>query len=562
MAKADAYWLANAVSPAGATWQNSTFHVGNLAYLGVTGATPNTATQTWAANNDYAVDGGADSDGPNDLAAGEVYLMLGQPDSIRARVASEVAAHNDTLWSYVDALNVAMPSYARLGVLDKSAADLSAMQAAFNYTENTLGLFNKATGLWWRDASFKGTNTYWSRGNGWAMMALAKVLQILPSTDPRYAGYLQVFDQMAAALVPLQLSDGFWGADLRNPTAYGYEESGTAFFTYAIAWGINAGILSPAVYEPVVSKAWTALSTLALQANGGVGYVQGATIGSSQPSDGQPVKVTDTAAYGVGGFLLAGSEMVHISTPPLSTELPPSNRTVPAISGDTTQAQTLTESHGSWSNKPNSYTYQWADCDPSGAACTPIDGAAGQTYTLAASDVGHTIRVVETASNAGGAGAPATSAATAAVAAVSAPASKPANSSPPVISGTTAVGHALSSSTGAWSGTPPLSYSYQWALCTSACSAIAGATGSSYTLTSGDRSARIAVIVTATNVTGRTQASSRQVGPVTAAGPSSRQVKAALSKVLMPSGNPPRSTRSSRLAGTRCRSQRLAQGRS
>jgi hypothetical protein len=94
MAKADAHWLANGVSLAGATWQNSTFHVGNLAYLDVSGATPNTATQTWAASNDYAVDGGADSDGPNDLGAGEVYLMSGRPDSIRARVASEVAAQN------------------------------------------------------------------------------------------------------------------------------------------------------------------------------------------------------------------------------------------------------------------------------------------------------------------------------------------------------------------------------------------------------------------------------------------------------------------------------------
>jgi unsaturated rhamnogalacturonyl hydrolase len=628
MTKADAYWLANGVSLAGATWQNSTFHVGNLDYLGVSGATPNTATQTWAASNDYKVDSGADSDGPNDLGAGEVYLMLGHPDSIRARVASEVAAQNDTLWTYIDALNIAMPSYARLGVLDKSAADLNAMQAQFNYTETTLGLFNKATGLWWRDATFKGTNTYWSRGNGWAMMALAKVLQILPPTDPRYAGYLQVFDQMAAALVPLQLSDGFWGADLRNPSAYGYEESGTAFFTYAMAWGINAGILSPSVYGPVVSKAWTALSTIALQTSGEVGYVQGATVGSDQPSDGQPVKVTDTSAYGVGGFLMAGSEMVQVIDPPPNTELsaptisgtarqgqilseahggwlrsptsysyqwedcdgsgascseiagatnqtylltgadvghtirvvetalsggvsgdsanssqtavvtplPPSDITVPAISGDTTQAQTLTESHGTWSNSPNSYRYQWEDCDPSGGICTAIPGATRQSDTLAASDVGHAIRVVETVSNAGGAGSPATSAATGAVAAVSATASKPANSSPPVISGTTTVGHRLSSSTGAWSGTPSLSYSYRWALCTSPCRAIAGATGSSYTLTSADRSAKIAVVVTATNSTGHAQASSPEVGPVRAAGPRPGQVKAALSKVLTPSG--------------------------
>jgi hypothetical protein len=312
MAKADAYWLAHGVSQTGATWQNSAFHVGNLAYLGTPGATPNTATATWAQNNHYAVNSSVGSARPNDLAAGEVYLKLAHPASIRARVASEVAAGNFTLWTYVDALNMAMPSYARLGIRDKSAADLNAMQAQFNYTKNTLGLFDAATGLWWRDARFKGTGTYWSRGNGWALMALTKVLQILRPTAPGYAEYLRVYKKMISALVPLQLSDGFWGADLRNPSAYGYEESGTAFFTYAIAWGVNTGILDRAVYKPVVTKAWRALSTIALQPSGEVGYVQGATKGASQPSDGQPVKVTDTSAYGVGGFLLAGSEMVHI----------------------------------------------------------------------------------------------------------------------------------------------------------------------------------------------------------------------------------------------------------
>ena len=429
MTQADAYWLANGVSSAGATWQNATFQVGNLDYLGVSGATPNTATQTWASGNDDALESGADSDGPNDLAAGEVYLILGQPDSIRARVASEVAAQNDTLWTYIDALNMAMPSYARLGILDHSAADLDAMQAQFNYTENTLGLFNKAKGLWWRDATFKGTDTYWSRGNGWAMMALAKVLQILPSADPRYAGYLQVFDQMAAALVPLQLSDGFWGADLRNPSAYGYEESGTAFFTYAMAWGINAGILSPSVYEPVVSKAWTALSTIALQPSGEVGYVQGATTGASQPSDGQPVKVTDTAGYGVGGFLMAGSEMVQMSSPPspsppsplppLPSPLPapplpspspfpspsafpspPANSSPPVISGPTIVGRTLLSSAGTWSGTPPiAYRYGWVLCTRS---CLAIGGATGHYYTLTSADVGARIAVLVTATNRAG----------------------------------------------------------------------------------------------------------------------------------------------------------------
>jgi hypothetical protein len=124
------------------------------------------------------------------------------------------------------------------------------------------------------------------------------------------------------------------------------------------------------------------------------------------------------------------------------------------------------------------------------------------------------------------------------VAAAPTPPSKPSNSSPPVISGTTTAGRTLTSSTGAWSGTPTISYSYRWLRCTSSCVAIGGATSSSYTLTTADVGAKIAELVTATNSAGSTNEASAQVGPVVAAatGPSSAQVKAAVSKVLKPSG--------------------------
>lgn len=105
-----------------------------------------------------------------------------------------------------------------------------------------------------------------------------------------------------------------------------------------------------------------------------------------------------------------------------------------------------------------------------------------------------------------------------------------------MVSGTTTVGQTLSASTGAWSGTAPISYAYNWARCTSSCSTIAGATSSSYTLTGADTGAKIAVLVTATNSAGSGQASSSQVGPVVAAGPTTGQVKAALAQSLIVSG--------------------------
>jgi len=84
----------------------------------------------------------------------------------------------------------------------------------------------------------------------------------------------------------------------------------------------------------------------------------------------------------------------------------------PSITGDPSQGRTLVEAHVSWSGHPTSYSYQWQDCDRSGADCSPIAGATGRGYTLRASDVGYTIRVHEKASNAGGTGGPARSAAT------------------------------------------------------------------------------------------------------------------------------------------------------
>jgi PKD repeat protein len=122
--------------------------------------------------------------------------------------------------------------------------------------------------------------------------------------------------------------------------------------------------------------------------------------------------------------------------------------------------------------------------------------------------------------------------------AAASPAVNPSNSSPPMISGTTTVGRTLTSSTGGWSGTPSISYSRQWARCTSSCAPIGGATSSSYTLTTADIGAMIAVSVIATNSAGSANAASAQVGPVVAAavGPSAAQVKAALSKLLKPSG--------------------------
>src|SRR5262249_35553298 len=101
-----------------------------------------------------------------------------------------------------------------------------------------------------------------------------------------------------------------------------------------------------------------------------------------------------------GSFSSDSEQMSLYAT--YTTQPPPANGAPPTITGTAQQSQTLTEAHGTWSNEPTSYAYQWLQCDGAGASCQPIAKATAQTYVPASADVGHTLRVQETASNAGG----------------------------------------------------------------------------------------------------------------------------------------------------------------
>jgi hypothetical protein len=93
----------------------------------------------------------------------------------------------------------------------------------------------------------------------------------------------------------------------------------------------------------------------------------------------------------------------------------PAASSPPVVSGIPGEGQTLSETHASWPGAPTSYSYQWEDCNAVGISCVETPGATGQTYTVGASDIGHTIRVIEIAGYSGGPGIPAVSQATAQV---------------------------------------------------------------------------------------------------------------------------------------------------
>lgn len=183
----------------------------------------------------------------------------------------------------------------------------------------------------------------------------------------------------------------------------------------------------------------------------------------------------------------------------------PVDTATPTISGTPQEGSKLTASSGTWTGSPTSYAYAWSACDQNGDACTAIGGATAGTYTATSADVGRTLRVTVTATNADG-----SSSATSAPTAVVSSAAAPSNTQAPTISGTVQVGSTLTASSGAWSGNPT-AYAYQWSRCDqtgSSCAAVGGATASSYTLAQVDAGNTLRVTVTATNSAGSTSATS------------------------------------------------------
>src|SRR5207253_174610 len=191
----------------------------------------------------------------------------------------------------------------------------------------------------------------------------------------------------------------------------------------------------------------------------------------------------------------------------------PQNTAAPTISGTPQQGQVLTANEGSWTDTPT-FAYQWRRCDSAGANCADIAGAAAKTYTVAAADVGGTLRVVVKGTNAAGSN---SRSAARRVGDTAAPAA-PQNTAAPTISGTPQQGQVLTANEGSWTDTP--TFAYQWRRCDSAganCADIAGAAAKTYTVAAADVGGTLRVVVKGTNAAGSNSATSAATAVVTAA---------------------------------------------
>jgi rhamnogalacturonyl hydrolase YesR len=264
---------------------------------------------------------GPRKDFADDHAVGQTYLELYEENHDPAMLNPTKASidvllqrpddPNKPLWWWCDALFMAPPVLADLSKITGNRKYLDYMDHEWWITSALL--YDPQLHLYSRDATFldkheaNGKKLFWSRGNGWVMAGLVRVLQSMPANYHTRQKYVRQFKEMAAALAPLQGDDGLWRPGLLDPKAYPLPEvSGSAFNTYALAWGIRTGVLDRKQYLPIVKKAWTGLLTH---------IYQDGRLGCIQPIGGAPGQFSATSSYvyGVGAFMLAGSEIYKLS---------------------------------------------------------------------------------------------------------------------------------------------------------------------------------------------------------------------------------------------------------
>jgi len=285
----------------------------------------------WSTHHKWETRDGLNTRNADNQCCSQTYIELYQIDKkpeyiepTKKNIDLMLASDKVDDWHWIDALQMAMPIFAKLGAIYKDDRYYEKMYDIYNYSKTKHGgngLYNPAEKLWWRDKDFvppykepNGANCYWSRGNGWVVAAMVRVLEVMPKNAPHRQEYVTMLKDMIEALVPLQRADGYWNVSLADPTNFGGKElSGTALFTYGMAWGVKNGIFNKKKYLPIITKAWNAMSKDCIHPDGMLGFVQGT---GKEPKDGQPVNydhVPDFEDYGLGCFLLAGSEVYGLS---------------------------------------------------------------------------------------------------------------------------------------------------------------------------------------------------------------------------------------------------------
>lgn len=321
-------WQLNHPLHAPTDWTNGAFYAGVMAAYKTT-QSQQILDSLMALGQRTGWQPGRRYDHADDIVISQTYLDLyrikNDPQMIRAtidtvqkmRTIPGPESKKGLMWWWCDALFMAPPTLVKLGVILNDPSYFALNDSLFRQTYDLL--YNKEHHLFARDASYlldaagggkreaNGQPVFWSRGNGWVMGGLVRILEELPSNHPTRSFYLQIYQEMAQKILSLQQKDGLWRSSLLDPASYpGGEGSGSGFYCYALAWGINNGLLERARYRPAVQKAWQGLNSL-LTPDGKVGWVQ--PIGADPRRN---FSADSFEVYGAGAFLLAASEVIKL----------------------------------------------------------------------------------------------------------------------------------------------------------------------------------------------------------------------------------------------------------
>jgi rhamnogalacturonyl hydrolase YesR len=306
-------------------WIRATYYTGVMALYLVT-QDPEISRQIagWAEKHDWQ-EGDETYSQANRLTCGQTYLELYflKPEEYMIEklikwVDSGLpgSPSSPEIWYFeggrmwCDSLYTAPPTLVMLAKATGERRYLDLMNRM--YWDVYANLFDQEAGLFYRDDRYIGDRTpagrkiLWSRGNGWVLAGLARILTHLPEKDGQYQRFLGLYKRMAESVRLAQGTDGLWRTNLADAGQYpNPESSGSAFFCYALAWGVNNGVLSSEVYLPVVLNAWRGLVGC-LHESGKLGWVQ--PVGAAP----EATDFDSTHEYGTGAFLLAGSEMIKL----------------------------------------------------------------------------------------------------------------------------------------------------------------------------------------------------------------------------------------------------------
>jgi unsaturated rhamnogalacturonyl hydrolase len=310
-------------------WTNGAFYAGVFAAYETT-KSPELMSALMAMGEKNGWKPGPRFDHADDIAISQTYIDLYrikkdkrmvQPtidtvDRLKKETGEQVAKNGITWW-WCDAIFMGPPTLAKLA---KTTGDRSYLSLNDRFFQETYDrLYDRDERLYARDASYlinengegkreaNGKKVFWSRGNGWVVGGLVRLLKELPRDYPKRDLYLTQYKEIMERVASLQQPDGLWRSSLLDPDSYpGGEASGSGFHIYALAWGINNKVLDRSKYLPVVTKGWTALNEL-VQPDGKVGWTQ--PIGADPRRN---FNADSWEVYGAGAYLLAGSEVVKL----------------------------------------------------------------------------------------------------------------------------------------------------------------------------------------------------------------------------------------------------------